>query len=253
MRTICSVGILLVGLFGAGCASQPSNSTITTISNGSHIFWTDEQWKDWEHGKKTLRRYVVWGDHQGVTSTVTSALQQNGQSVVERARLQEVFNEQKIVLTHTAEDYSDVFRVGRLLGADVVVFAESELRHDVLTVPYQPSTSERIGNTLLGMSAGGGNQQALGLLQLQQQERNRHATNQRIYHVGVSVRAVKIESGEILWNGASRMSHPITDPETALILLTSAAMHRAVCPLERGAKWTEFRGDKPEDPWGCSK
>ncbi|NGZ98489.1 MAG: hypothetical protein CV089_20600 [Nitrospira sp. WS110] len=239
---------VLGGILSLGCATQPY---VSTISNGSHIAWTDEQWKEWEHGDKKVKRFVVWGDHPGVTSTVMSALQQNGQSVVERARLQEVFNEQKIVLTHTAEDYADVFRVGKLLGADVVVFAETAMRHELIQVASR-NTLQQVFHVMQAVGTSARDPVAAQRLQLEREKQD--AQNRQVaYHLSVAVRAVKIETGEILWNGASRINQPITEPETALILLTNAAMHRAVCPLERGAKWTEFRSDKPEDPWGCSK
>lgn len=67
-------------------------------------------------------RYVVWSNHAGVGQYITGILLQNGYTVVERVRLQTLFNEQKVRLSHASDE--DVLRVGRLVGASKVIFAE---------------------------------------------------------------------------------------------------------------------------------
>ncbi len=243
MKTSHGIAILLLGLLSLGCATQP---VVSTQSTGSHMAWSEEEWRAAERGEKKPKRFVVWGDHQIVTSTIMSSLQSAGHGVIERARLQDIFNEQKIVLTHSSDDYSTVFRVGKLLGANIVIFGESVTRAMPLSaVPRDITVSER----LLGMSAGGGNPGALQLLQQRQEAANRLTA----YQLSVAIRAVDVESGEVRWSGGSHLSQPVTDPESALVGLTTAAMGRALCPIERGAKWTEFSSDKPNEPWGCSK
>ena len=49
-------------------------------------------------------RAVVWGDHPAAAGTATTWLQKRGLTIVERARLQQLFNEQQIRLTHTPDD-----------------------------------------------------------------------------------------------------------------------------------------------------
>jgi hypothetical protein len=67
-------------------------------------------------------RFVVWATHPAVAQQITEILVADGHTVVERGRLQAVFNEQKIRLSHTPDE--DVLRVGRLVGATQVIFAE---------------------------------------------------------------------------------------------------------------------------------
>ncbi len=51
-------------------------------------------------------------------------LQKRGLTLVERARLQQVFQEQGIRLTYTPDREADLLRVGQLVGAQQVVFTE---------------------------------------------------------------------------------------------------------------------------------
>jgi hypothetical protein len=67
-------------------------------------------------------RYVVWSNHPGVGHYITSVLLSNGRPVVERSRLDALFAEQRVTLSHTRDE--DVLRVGRLVGATHVIFAE---------------------------------------------------------------------------------------------------------------------------------
>ncbi len=235
--------VLTVCILGLGCSSQP---IITTQSIGSHVAWTEEEWIRIERGEKKPKRFVVWGDHQAVTTTIVNHLMASGHGVIERARLQDIFNEQKIILRHSTDDYADVVRVGRLLGANVVVFGESTVRSMPLSsMPREITMSDR----LLAGSAAGGNPGAIQMLQLKQQAGDRMT----VYQLNVAVRAVDVESGEVRWSGSSGFSQPITDLEPSLGALTNAAMGRAVCPIERGAKWTEFNSGKPNETWGCRK
>lgn len=66
---------------------------------------------------KQNTRAVIWGDHPAVAGTAATWLLKRGLTIVERARLQQVFNEQQIRLTHTPDDDAQVLRVGKLLGA----------------------------------------------------------------------------------------------------------------------------------------
>ena len=61
-------------------------------------------------------------NHATAGNQVITLAQQTGLTVVERARLQQIFQEQQIRLTHTADDDADILRVGKLVGADRVIF-----------------------------------------------------------------------------------------------------------------------------------
>jgi hypothetical protein len=54
---------------------------------------------------------------------ITSLLLSSGHPVVERSRLDALFAEQRVTLSHTRDE--DVLRVGRLVGATHVIFAEA--------------------------------------------------------------------------------------------------------------------------------
>lgn len=87
-------------------------------------------------------RVVVWGGHLTATSTAVTWLQKRGLKVVERARLQQIFDEQKLRLTQTPDSEADVLRVGKLLGAQQVVFVETPSPNSVSLRGIDVETSE---------------------------------------------------------------------------------------------------------------
>jgi len=76
----------------------------------------------------------VWSNHVGVEHYITGLLLQAGYRVVERARLQQIFDEQKIRLSHTPDTEADMLRVGRLVGASQVIFATVAMYDGQVTV-----------------------------------------------------------------------------------------------------------------------
>ncbi len=126
-----------IGCVVTGCSQLPVAYTITS---GSHIRASDEELANSQkRGQpKPTRRYVVWGNHQGATNAVIEEPQRHGTRVVERARLQAIFDEQKISLTHSSEDDMNLVRVGMLAGADRAIFVEASER-----TLYLPSVSVR--------------------------------------------------------------------------------------------------------------
>ncbi|HKQ34474.1 MAG TPA: hypothetical protein VJT11_04125 [Nitrospiraceae bacterium] len=67
---------------------------------------------------------VIWANDIGVEHHLAGILLQTGYRVVERGRLQQIFNEQKIRLMNTPDSEADVLQVGRLAGATQVVFVD---------------------------------------------------------------------------------------------------------------------------------
>ena len=179
-----------------GCAG-----TVYPVTTGSHAP-IDPANKD----KKF--RFVVWATHPTIAATIMSFVQQAGHTVVERSRLDQVFKEQEIRLTHTSDDDAQILRVGKLLGAERVIFAEHTISSNVVSGSY----FNRYG---------GGSQSGT------------------IYHVSVAVRAVNIETGEVRWSGTAHYPRPINNPEAGLSYLTQSAIARAVCPIEKGYEWKE--------------
>lgn len=181
--------------------SRPqTRKQIPLLTTGSHV----------PRDPKTLqakRRFVVWSEHPGVASAITETLQKAGHTVVERSRLQEVFDEQKIRLTHTPDDGPNVLHVGRLIGADRVVLTDVTIRPEV------------VGQAGSSGSAGG---------------------SRTVYHTTVAVRSVSVESGEVQWSGTAQPRMPLSNPDVAVIYLAQWAMARATCPVEEeGYEWKE--------------
>ncbi len=122
-------GILLLALLllmGFGCASDPAPnpSALRSISHGSHVPYSDERWERILRKQDDKLRFVVWGNHPGALHRVMGILLAGGNTVVERVRLQQIFDEQRIRLTHTPDDDANILKVGKLAGADRVIFIE---------------------------------------------------------------------------------------------------------------------------------
>jgi len=69
-------------------------------------------------------RFVVWSNHAGAGHHLEGLFLHLGHTVVERNRLEQVFQEQKVRLRHSLDNEVDVLRVGRLVGATQVVFVD---------------------------------------------------------------------------------------------------------------------------------
>jgi hypothetical protein len=199
-----SVTLLFLSVYGC------SDRQVLTFSSGSHIPRTEEEIRA---DKARNFRYVVWGKHSGATQAAIELLQHIGNRVIERARLQEIFGEQQVQLTHSSDNDAKALRVGRLAGADRVVFVDVAQSTEWIGGP-----SERV----------------------------------IAHRVSVSVRSVDVETAEIQWSGTSRWNEPIVDLEASIPTLTHMAISRAICPMERGGyTWTEV-GTNSERP-GCNR
>lgn len=198
--TILTLGLAVI--FSTGCANTVD--PVYPVSTGSHS-------KIEQVSPDRPRKAVVWGNHPIVVNAVIQAMQETNVRVVERARLKEIMNEQKIRLTNAPDGEADLLKVGRLLGVDWIVFADATVH----------SAEDR---RTPGDASGGGSQA------------------QPVYHLSVSVRNVSIETGEIRWSGTATYPAPVTNPDQALISLTRMAISHAVCPLENGYTWDERAG-----------
>jgi hypothetical protein len=143
------------------------------------------------------QRIVVWGNTTAVTGTTTTWLQKRGVKIVERARLLQLFDEQRIRLTHTSDDEGPILRIGKLLGAGMVVFADG-------------SASEGLASTYtMGPYGGTGGSHS-------------------VYGVAVTIRGVDVESSEILWSATARYPRQVGgSPEDGLMKLTCQALATA--------------------------
>jgi hypothetical protein len=140
-------------------------------------------------------------------------LQKQGLTVVERARLKQVLDEQTIRLTHTADDEAQVLRVGKLLGADMVVF-------------FDASASQGTqANMNFSMFGGAG------------------ANFQGLYTPSVSVRGVNVETSEVTWTGHAHYAQPIPNLDDALARLTCQALATAWSDNRHGTPATRSNQD----------
>ncbi len=141
-------------------------------------------------------RAVVWGDHQAAVGMATTWLQKRGLTIVERARLQQVFNEQAIRLTHTPDDEAQVLRVGKLVGAETVVFIDTPFQKE-LRKSFTVNTAEAKGDEYTE------------------------------YSTSVSIRGVNVGTSEVMWSGTARYPRPVGGLDDALTKLTCQALATA--------------------------
>jgi len=176
--------------------------------------------------------FVVWGNHPAAVNRVMVLVQQGGNPIVERARLDAIFDEQKIRLMHSSEDMNALLRVGQMVGAGRVTFVEveqrSETRSGTITTP--------------GMIA------PIGGIWIAAPPRSDNYSF-TLHYVSVAVRTVKVDDGTIRWSGTASYDKPINNPEAAIGFLTEAAMRRAICPIEKGYEWIEQGPWRSK--WGC--
>ena len=146
-------------------------------------------------------RVVVWGNHTGAVAEVVTNLQALKMKVVERAHLKQVFEEQKIILSDSSDDEVKILKVGKIVGAESIVFVDVQTQSDVVSsaAAYKYYASSQTATR---------------------------------YHMSVAVRSVNIETGEVTWSGTAHYQRGINNPEAGIIYLTRAAMIRAICPLE---------------------
>jgi hypothetical protein len=208
---------IIYPLVAIGC----EGNAVRTISSGSHVPYSDAQWAKIEDKQTEELRLIVWGNHAGATRAAVEMVQHSGAAIVEPARLQMEFEKRQMRLSHTSDDNFLVLKVGRLAGANRVVFVEA-------------SDKPAIGSGASIGSYGGASQSSA------------------VHQVSVAVRSVDIETGAVRWRGYSTLTQPTTDPEVAIPLLTKAAMTRATCALERGREWVEY-GAESSGLWGCRK
>jgi len=176
------VAILILTLLLGGCAAI---NPVLPVSDGFHDTLPDKN-----------ARLVVWGNHLGAVDTATTWLQKRGYRVVERAQLNQILLEQHITITHTAEDHTRLLQAGKLLGAQQVIFLETNLSKQ--QVEETNGTGE-----------------------------DGKASNYALYNLVVSLRGVDCESGEIQWSGKAYYPGGINNPSEGMSHLTRSALAKA--------------------------
>ena len=195
------VTALLFILWAPGCAG-----TIEPITNGSQ--------SDLPGPGSTT---VIWGLHKGAVGEAVTSLQKYGLRIVERSRLQQVFDEQKIRLTHSSDDDAQILKVGKILGADSIVFVDAE------------ASSGQLSNSYVNQYGG-------------------VSRSETVTNVSVSARMVEVESSEVMWTATAHYPQAINNPETRILYLTQIAIARGLCPADawrndtEGCDWAKAHG-----------
>ena len=144
---------------------------------------------------------VVLGDHPVATGAAVTWLQKRGLTIVERTGLQKVFSEQQIRLTHTPEDEADFLKVGRLIGASVIVFVETA------TSAGAVSSSSMVVTRQGGFGS---------------------SSASTVSSSGAAIRAVDVQDGSLAWTGHARyQQQSASAPEDALVKLLCQALATA--------------------------
>jgi len=176
--------------------------------------------------------HVVWGNHPTAVSRASELLQRDGYPIVERSRLNSIFEKQKIRLSQTSEDMSALLWAGKMVGAVRLTYVEVQ----------QNSETPRGTAPPLGVVAPIGG--VTPAIPPPSQYYSRTPGN-----VGVTVRTVNVEDGTTRWSGTATWNKPVANPEAAIGWLIEAAMSKALCPFEKGYDWIEAAPWRKH--WGC--
>jgi hypothetical protein len=149
---------------------------------------------------KPGERVVIWGGHPSATGSANNWLQRQGLRIVERAQLRKIFDEQHIQLTHTPDDEAQVLRVGKLLGANAVVF---------LDTPVTGGSRSSAGGFAYG-NVGSSSMDSAS-----------------VYSTSAWIRGVSIETGEVLWSATARYPESSASLDHVLAVLTCHALATA--------------------------
>ncbi|MFM8552918.1 MAG: hypothetical protein ACKOCD_11535 [Nitrospiraceae bacterium] len=99
-------------------------------------------------------KVVVWGRNEGVVARVSGYLTEDGSMVIERSRLQHILEEQRLRLTMGSDD--EILRVGRLAGAEAIVFVEANVKTvTVRSVNVEDGTVRWVGSATAGWGIDG--------------------------------------------------------------------------------------------------
>jgi len=117
------------------------------VTSGSHVAALTR-------AKDQILKFMVTGNHSIATAEVQQFIVQTGHTVVERESLHAIQEEQRLRLRQTADHDADTLHVGKLSGADRIVFVEATVRparFGISLIPhYALSVTVRTVNTETG-------------------------------------------------------------------------------------------------------
>lgn len=171
--------LLLCLIFTTGCA-KTAISTIP-ITDGYHRKLPLPETKT-----------IVWGNSKGAVQYLTTWLMKSGLTVVDRTKLLQYAKDHEVRLNQSRNVESDVLRMGKGIGAQLVIFI---------------STKISSGENLVFQ--------------------NGFPTKQSIHNGAVFIRAVDVATGEINWSGTARYINDFSNFEDGIARLSCYALTKA--------------------------
>jgi hypothetical protein len=221
-RTLAGIGTLGMSEVGIAQIKQDEEGRPRIVTSGSRnraLLSSQGQLK-----------VIVWGNDSIVLGQVTDFFQQHGDILIDRGRVRSVAD-QNTQWTYTGDDAGELVKVGKQIGADIIVFAElagaSETHNQVIN---RPGLIAPVGGMLVSTPP------------------TSQTVSQQLHHLRVNVRSIDVKDGAMRWNGSAAFDKPISNPAVGIGMLTDAAILRAVCPTDRKYRWVE------QAPWrkaGC--
>ena len=135
---------------------------------------------------------IVWGSNKGAVQHLTTWLMKSGLTVVDRTKLLQYAKDHEVRLNQSRTVESDVLRMGKGIGAQLVIFI---------------STKISSGENLVFQS---------GL-----------PTKQAIHTGAVFIRAVDVGTGEINWSGTARYVNDFSNFDDGIARLSCYALATA--------------------------
>ncbi|MBI3603406.1 MAG: hypothetical protein HY205_03035 [Nitrospirae bacterium] len=204
------LALLMLGLAGmlVGCTE-----TIYPVTTGYHVPVAPNT-------VQAVRRVVVWSNNPAVESAIVGVVGKLGHTVVERARLEEVFYARW--RTTVWIDEAEILATAKKLGSDRVIFAD---------VTIKPAGIDQVG--YFPTDEGARHDGPIF---------SRLSKADPAFHVSVTVRSYDGATGKLRWRGSAAYPRPITSPENALLYLTQFAIAHAKCVIAPGFEWKESDG-----------
>jgi hypothetical protein len=178
-----------------------------------------------EVAASTFENYLIWG----------------GYGLIERQQVQQIMQEQQLSLTG-ALDQATIHSIGKLLGVDALAFGtlsdysntrEHTVMVDVPQEQTEPVYSQVVTSQRAGDSRVTNVQNVVSGYTSSETDQVVPETETVPAHVGMSVRLVDVQTGEILWSGSA--SSDGVDLTSASQSCSAAIMQAVVKQLKKAA------------------
>lgn len=155
--------------------------------------------------------FLVWSNDPNVEPLLIAWVQEQGGTIVEPVRVQEVVQDQHLTLSPTPDLEEALLRVARLVKADEVLVAGVTRRSYPVNWMYS------------GQKQGG----------------DRVST---LYNPDVTVRSLTVKTGTIRWSVTASGPGPVFTPDRTILELADIALKRAACEADMTQEWRDETG-----------